>query len=70
MLLILLRNSAFFLVEMFFWYHFVKQTIFLKKKSFEFGRSFLKILCRIYVQPDLPRIGHLNRRVKKYFKTC
>ena len=69
MLLILLRNSAFFLVEMFFWYHFVKQTIFLKK-SFEFGRSFLKILCRIYVQPDLPRIGHLNRRVKKYFKTC
>ena len=73
MLLVLIRNSLRLLIisnknnsslDLIFWYHFVKQIIFLKNK-FEFGRFILKILCGTYVWPDLHPIKHLDRRVKK-----
>ena len=64
LLLILLRNSAFFSVKIFLLFTWFFDIILLSKRffwknNFEFGRSILKILCRTYVRPDLHHIEHL-----------
>ena len=74
MLLILLRNSAFFPVKIFFVFTWFFGIILLSKQffwknNFWFGCSILKNFCWTYVWPDLNHIWHLDRLVKNiYFK--
>ena len=74
MLLVLLRNSAFFSVKIFLIFTWFSDIILLSKQffwknNFGFRWSILKLLCRQYVRLDLLHIGHLDRQVKIiYFK--
>ena len=68
MLLILLRNSAFFQWKyLFCLLDFLICKRFFWKSDFRFGQSNLKIFCRTYVWPDLHRIGLLDRQVKNIY---